>query len=169
MKLALNGALTIGTMDGANIEIHDEVGSDNIFIFGLRTDEVKQIQAVGYRPREYYDRQPELRKVLDMIGSGFFSPEEPDRYQALIEHLLERDPYLVLADYAGYVATQELVDELYLDRDTWLRKAILNTARMDKFCIDRTVWDYAQNVWDISPQCYIEESLPLSGPGVEVR
>lgn len=152
MKMALNGALTIGTLDGANVEIKEEVGDDNIFIFGLTTPEVAQAKANGYHPWDYYHANPELKQVIDMIGNGFFSVGEPGRYQAIVETLLHKgDHYLLLADYADYVATQEKVSALYLDAEAWSYKAILNVARMAKFSSDRTIGEYAQKIWNVSP------------------
>lgn len=150
MKFALNGALTIGTLDGANIEIMEEVGRDNIFIFGLDAQEVAALRNSGYNPREFYDRQPELRKVLDMIADGTFSPAERDLFRPIVELLLNQgDRYLLLADYASYVACQEDVARLYRDRDEWARRAILNTAGMGKFSSDRTIAEYAQDIWGV--------------------
>jgi glycogen phosphorylase len=150
MKMALNGALTIGTLDGANIEIMEEVGEDNIFIFGLTTPEVAAMKSKGYNPWDYYHGNPELKQVLDMIAGGFFSVEEPGRYQAIFDTLLHRgDNYMLLADYASYVETQEKVATMYRDQKTWIRKAILNVARMSKFSSDRTIGEYAQNIWKV--------------------
>ena len=150
MKMALNGALTIGTLDGANVEIMQEVGEDNIFIFGLTTPEVAQMKAAGYKPRDYYNQNAELKKVLDMIASGYFSVEEPYRYQAIVDNLLNSDNYLLLADYASYVAKQDEVSKLYQDQQEWSRRAILNVARMAKFSSDRTIGEYASQIWDVS-------------------
>ncbi|HEY8355613.1 MAG TPA: glycogen/starch/alpha-glucan phosphorylase [Methylophilaceae bacterium] len=150
MKMALNGALTIGTLDGANIEIRDEVGADNIFIFGLTAQQVAELRAAGYNPMDYYNGNDELRAVLDMIGSGFFSVEEPHRYQAIIDTLLHRgDHYLLLADYESYVLTQDMVGELYQNQEEWSRMAILNVARIGKFSSDRTIAEYVRNVWKL--------------------
>jgi starch phosphorylase len=152
MKLALNGALTIGTMDGANIEIHNEVGADNIFIFGLSTDEVANLRTSGYRPLDYYHGDSELSQVLDMIGNGYFSPEEPARFKPIVDNLLEHgDHYLLLADYASYIQAQRAVEAAYRDREEWLRKAILNVANMGKFSSDRTILQYAQQIWHTKP------------------
>ncbi|WP_139063995.1 glycogen/starch/alpha-glucan phosphorylase [Thiorhodospira sibirica] len=155
MKLALNGALTIGTLDGANIEIREAVGEDNMFIFGLRTDEVSQLRAAGYTPREVYEHNAHLRLCIDMIRDGFFSPSEPQRYRDLSHHLLSVDHYMILADFASYVAVQEQVDALYRDQEAWSRKALFNTARMGYFSIDRTVRQYAEHIWDVVPECWI--------------
>jgi starch phosphorylase len=152
MKMALNGALTIGTLDGANVEIKEEVGDENIFIFGLTTAEVATAKANGYNPREYYDSNPELKRVLDMIGSGFFSVDEPNRYQPIIDNLLNNgDQYLLLADYASYIEAQEKVSKLYKNQDEWTRLAILNVANMAKFSSDRAIGEYAENIWHVSP------------------
>jgi len=155
MKLALNGALTIGTLDGANIEIREEVGEENIFIFGMTSEEVSALRRSGYHPRAYYDSDPELRAAIDMIASGYFSPEAPDRHRPIVDSLLHHDPFMVLADYASYIRTQEQVDAVYRDPDAWSRKAMINTARMGKFSIDRTVSEYAQRIWDVSSECFI--------------
>lgn len=152
MKMALNGALTIGTLDGANVEIKEEVGDDNIFIFGLTTPEVADLRARGYNPWEYYNGNAELRQVLDMIGNGFFSVEDPGRYRPIFDTLTMRgDNYLLLADYASYIETQEKVSALYKNQDEWIRKAILNVARMGKFSSDRTIYEYAEKVWNVHP------------------
>jgi glycogen phosphorylase len=150
MKMALNGALTIGTLDGANIEIKEEVGDENIFIFGLTTPEVVNKKSQGYNPMDYYHANQELKEVIDMIGSGFFNIEEPNRYAGIVDLLLNQgDQYMLLADYESYVATQEKVSELYIDQEAWTRKAILNVANMGKFSSDRTIREYAQNVWNL--------------------
>jgi glycogen/starch/alpha-glucan phosphorylases len=148
MKMALNGALTIGTLDGANVEIMEEVGLDNIFIFGLTTPQVAETKANGYNPRDYYEGNPALKEVLDMIASGFFSVEEPHRYQAVVDNLLNNgDQYLLLADYASYIETQDRVGKLYQNQDEWTRMAILNVANMAKFSSDRAIGDYANTIW----------------------
>jgi starch phosphorylase len=152
MKMALNGALTIGTLDGANIEIMEEVGAENIFIFGLSADQVTSLRNGGYNPRTYYDSDAELRQALDSISRGDFSPEDPHLFAPIVESLLQRgDYYMLLADYRAYVDTQEAVGKLYLDKDEWARKSILNTARMGKFSSDRSVMDYADNIWGLKP------------------
>ena len=152
MKLALNGALTIGTLDGANVEIRHEVGEDNIFIFGLTASEVQERQAHGYNPWDYYHGDARLKQVLDMIGSGYFSPGEPARYQSLVDVLTHGgDQYLLLADYASYIACQESVDAVYREPREWTRKAILNVANMGKFSSDRTIKEYAEEIWGVKP------------------
>jgi starch phosphorylase len=153
MKLALNGALTIGTDDGANIEIRQQVGDDNIFIFGLRAGDVAALRATGYQPLRLYEENPQLKAVLDAIGGGGFSPAEPGRYRALVDSLLwGGDHYLLLADFADYVATQARVDALWRDPQAWQRKAIANVAGMGFFSSDRAIGDYARGVWHLAPR-----------------
>ncbi len=152
MKFALNGALTIGTLDGANVEMKENVGDDNIFIFGNTTPEVAEIRAKGYQPRHYYESNPELQGVLDAIRDGMFSPGEPARYQAIFDTLVNwGDQYLLLADFASYVETQAKVDALYRDADAWTHKAILNVAGMGAFSSDRTIAEYAHQIWKTKP------------------
>lgn len=151
MKFALNGALTIGTWDGANIEIAQEVGMDNIFIFGKRTEEVQALRSNGYRPKHFYDANAELHSAISAIAQGAFSPDETDRYAALVHNLLETDHYLLLADYADYVATQEQVDEVYRSPEEWTRRSILNVAGMGLFSSDRTIGEYAREIWGVEP------------------
>ncbi|SDA24166.1 glycogen phosphorylase [Nitrosospira sp. Nsp18] len=149
MKLALNGALTIGTLDGANIEIRNEVGEDNIFIFGLTAAEVAEAKVKGYRPWDFYHDNAELRRALDMIASGFFSISEPGRFKPIVDSLLQGgDKYMLLADYASYIACQEKVAIAYQNQDEWIRKAILNIANMGKFSSDHTIMQYASKIWD---------------------
>ncbi|MBE9159779.1 glycogen/starch/alpha-glucan phosphorylase [Nodosilinea sp. LEGE 06152] len=149
MKFALNGALTVGTLDGANVEIREEVGADNFFLFGLTTEQVAACKAVGHNPWYYYDTNPELKRVLDVIASGLFSPGEPDLFLPILDSLLVDDPYMVMADYAAYVQCQEHVSRTYEDRDRWVRMAILNTARIGKFSADRTIAEYARDIWKV--------------------
>ena len=151
MKLALNGALTIGTMDGANIEIHDNVGAENIFIFGHRTPEVARIKANGYDPMRHYEENPSLRQVIDQIGSGYFSPDDPGRFRPLVDSLLKQDTYLLLADFADYVATHSKVDALFARPDAWNRCAVFNVAGMGPFSSDRTIREYASKIWNVKP------------------
>jgi starch phosphorylase len=152
MKLALNGALTIGTDDGANIEIRQNVGDENIFIFGLKTPEVRALRLAGYQPMRYYESIPALKSVLNSISAGEFSPEEPARYRSLMESLpWGGDHYLLLADYESYVATQSQVDEVYRQRAVWCERAIANVAGMGVFSSDRTIREYAQQIWKIEP------------------
>jgi glycogen phosphorylase len=147
MKFAMNGALTIGTWDGANIEMAQAMGEDNMFVFGLRTDDIATLRAVGYDPSWIASQNATLKQVLDAIGNGAFSPGEPRRYRALMDGLLGADPYLLVADFADYIATQARVDALYRDRDAWNACALSNIAGMGFFSTDRTVREYADHVW----------------------
>jgi starch phosphorylase len=147
MKFALNGALTIGTLDGANIEIRDEVGPDNFFLFGLTAQQVFELQRTGYRPRDHYEQNAELKAVLDLISSGFFEPEHPELFRPLIQSLLDQDTYLLLADFQSYVECQERVSKAFQDPEEWTRKAILNIAHMGKFSSDRSIREYAERLW----------------------
>ena len=151
MKFALNGALTIGTMDGANIEIREEVGDENIFIFGLLADEVVSLKSSGYKPWEYYERIPELKRVIDMINSNYFSIFEPGIFNSLTEQLMNGDYYCLFADYESYIATQEKVSLLYKDKSAWTKMSLYNIARMGKFSSDRSIMEYAKNIWDVKP------------------
>jgi starch phosphorylase len=152
MKFSMNGALTIGTLDGANIEIRNEVGAENFFLFGLTADEVAAHKAAGYYPRQYYESDPELREVIDAIDGGMFSPGDPHLFRPLTEHLLQHDDYLLLADYRAYVDCQQEVNEAFLDPARWSRMSILNTARMGKFSSDRAIEEYARQIWNLTPQ-----------------
>ena len=147
MKLALNGAVTIGTWDGANIEMGEAVGIDHMFVFGLRTEAVAQIRALGYDPRLYVEGNRALRAVLDAIGGGSFSPGEPERYRGLVDGLLQRDHYLLLADFGDYMATQQRVDALYRNPAAWAQTALANIAGMGPFSVDRTIGEYLERVW----------------------
>jgi starch phosphorylase len=152
MKLALNGALTIGTMDGANIEICDAVGRDNIFIFGHTADEVDSLRATGYRPRQLYEENPELRMALDQIRTGFFSPDDPLRFSDIFHTLVDwGDHYMVLADFAAFAKAQDEVDARFIDRRAWAESAIENVAGMGQFSSDRTIGEYARNIWHVNP------------------
>ncbi len=151
MKFALNGALTIGTLDGANVEIAEEVGEDNIFIFGLRSNQVDELRASGYRPRDWYERDQELREAIDLIAGGYFSPSEPALFKPIVDSLMDRDFYLLFADYADYVRCQEEVAAAYSDRERWARMSILNVARIGKFSSDRTIAEYCRDIWGAVP------------------
>jgi starch phosphorylase len=146
MKFALNGALTVGTLDGANVEIGEEVGDDNIFIFGHTVDEVNALKP-NYRPWEWVERSPNLKAVLELINSGFFAPESPEAFRPIIDTLMSVDPYLVCADFDKYVEAQEKVAEAYFDQERWTKMAILNVARMGKFSTDRTIRQYNDEIW----------------------
>jgi glycogen phosphorylase len=152
MKFALNGALTIGTLDGANVEIMEEVGKENIFIFGLTSDEVVKTRQQGYDPRKVYEENQDLKNVIDLIDAGHFSPESPDLFKPIVQSLLDHgDYYLVLADFADYVRTQQAVAKTYESMARWTRMSILNTATMGKFSSDRSVMEYARNIWGAQP------------------
>ncbi|CNC18490.1 glycogen phosphorylase [Yersinia intermedia] len=152
MKFALNGALTIGTLDGANVEIREHVGENNIFIFGNTTEQVEVLRNNGYNPRKYYDEDPELHLALTQMATGTFSPEDPKRYTSLFDSLVNfGDHYQLLADYRSYVDTQEQVDNLYRHSDEWTRKTLLNIANMGYFSSDRTIEEYANEIWHIKP------------------
>lgn len=156
MKFALNGALTIGTLDGANIEIMEEVGRENIFIFGLTAEEVSE-RRQNYNPREYYAKDPILARAIDLIREGFFSPEEPNIFHGLVDLLLNDDRYFILADFEAYYNCNREVDALYRDQDEWTKKAILNVARMGKFSSDRTIMEYNRDIWHAEPWPVIKE------------
>ena len=151
MKFSLNGALTVGTLDGANVEIREEVGAENFFLFGLTADQVRDLKSRGYHPREYYERNAELRAVLDFIASGALAGGDAELFRPLVDNLLGSDSFLVLADYVAYVQCQEQVSALWRDPQAWTRKAILNVARMGKFSSDRSIRDYCEQVWNVKP------------------
>jgi glycogen phosphorylase len=151
MKFALNGALTIGTMDGANVEIREEVGDDNIFIFGLLADEVVKLKSDGYNPKTYYEKNAELKHVVDMIATNFFSPNEFGIFDDMIRGLMEVDYYLLFADYQAYVDAQDKVAQLYKNKEEWTKKSIYNVARVGKFSSDRSVKEYADKIWKVKP------------------
>jgi glycogen phosphorylase len=152
MKFSMNGALTIGTLDGANIEIRDEVGADNYFMFGLTAREVADLKKSGYAPGTYYQRHADLREVIDLISAGFFSRGDTAIFRPLIDDLLTVDPYLVMADYAAYAACQERVGLAFSDSDAWARMSILNAARSGMFSSDRTIREYCADIWKVSPE-----------------
>ncbi|MGZ4618349.1 MAG: glycogen/starch/alpha-glucan phosphorylase [Frankiaceae bacterium] len=151
MKLALNGAVTIGTLDGANIEILEQVGADNFFLFGLSADEVAARKAAGYRARDYYERDSELRAAVDAISAEVFSPDDREVFRDLVDSLLDWDQYLLFADYRSYVDCQGHADGVWLDSERWTRMSILNTARCGFFSSDRTIRDYCRDIWHVSP------------------
>jgi starch phosphorylase len=152
MKFALNGAVTIGTLDGANVEIKEEVGDDNIFIFGLDAAGVTNLKHSGYNPFYYYNNNPELNKVINQIQNGFFSKDNPDLFRPIVDSLLyQGDTYMLFADYESYIKAQERVSETYKDKKTWLRMSIMNTANMGKFSTDRTIKEYADDIWRLKP------------------
>lgn len=151
MKFAANGALTIGTMDGANIEIREEVGEENIFIFGLLAEEVVELKAKGYNPRKYYESNPSLKRVIDMIASNYFNPKEPGIFNDMINGLMNVDYYCVFADYQSYIDTQDRVAQEFLNQEEWTKKSIYNVARIGKFSSDRAVSEYAKKIWNVKP------------------
>ena len=152
MKFALNGAITIGTMDGANIEIWEEIGDDNIFIFGLRANEVNELRNRGYNPWDYYHKSSRLRKVMDLISIGFFSPEDPQLFKPIYDSLLHGgDRYMVMADFEPYLECQKRLEQAYLDIDRWTKMSILNVAGMGRFSSDRTIKQYAEEIWGVKP------------------
>jgi starch phosphorylase len=151
MKFAMNGALTIGTLDGANVEIREEVGPENFFLFGLTAHEVAETRAAGYQPRDYYERNEELREVIEMLQSGYFSRGDHSLFEPIVSRMLDRDDYMLMADFASYVETQRKVSELYQDRERWTRMSIVNAARSGKFSSDRSIREYCQNIWHVGP------------------
>jgi glycogen phosphorylase len=151
MKFAMNGALTIGTLDGANVEIRDAVGHENFFLFGLTAEEVNGLRRSGYNPRGYYDANADLREAIDLIGSGFFSDGDRELFRPLVESLLTRDDYLLFADYQAYIDCQQRVSEAYRDQVSWTRMSILNSARVGRFSSDRSIRDYCRDIWDVQP------------------
>jgi starch phosphorylase len=151
MKFAMNGALTIGTLDGANVEIRDAVGHENFFLFGLTAQEVAECKATGYHPRSIYEANPELRETIDLIDSGFFSNGDRELFHPLVESLLNRDDYLLFADFQSYVDCQQRVSEAYRDQKNWTRMSILNSARVGRFSSDRSIREYCRDVWNVKP------------------
>jgi starch phosphorylase len=151
MKFTLNGALTIGTLDGANVEIRDLVGAENFFLFGLDVDRVTALQNEGYRPRNYYESDAELKSVIDFLMSGELASGVAPAARSVLGHLLDDDPFMVLADYRTYIDAQEEVDVLYRDQEEWNRRAILNVARSGYFSSDRSIQDYLDRIWHASP------------------
>ncbi|MDY0307394.1 MAG: glycogen/starch/alpha-glucan phosphorylase, partial [Desulfovibrionaceae bacterium] len=153
MKFALNGALTVGTLDGANVEIREAVGPENFFHFGLDAVEVSEVKARGHNPWEHYSRDPELKRAIDMIAGGHFSPLEPDLFRPLVDGLLRQgDPFLVLADFRSYADCQERAARAFLRKDRWTAMSIRNTAGMGRFSSDRAVMEYARDIWGVTPQ-----------------
>jgi starch phosphorylase len=150
MKFTLNGALTIGTLDGANVEIREEVGEENFFLFGLTAGEILELQKT-YNPHKYYEENAELGKILNQLSKGYFSPGEPGLFYPVVRSLLEYDRFFVLADYESYIKCQEKVVEVYRDEEQWTKMAILNVARSGKFSSDRAIREYAENIWNIQP------------------
>ena len=176
MKFAMNGALTIGTLDGANVEIREAVGPENFFLFGLTVDGIRELRAAGYRPRDRYESDPQLRSVIDALADGTFSRGDATLFRPIVDSLLGDDPWLLLADFRSYLDAQAEVERAYLDPERWTRLSILNTARMGRFSSDRSIADYCRDVWRVEP---VPIELPprpamksgahrLGGQGVEV-
>jgi starch phosphorylase len=151
MKFAMNGALTIGTLDGANIEIREEVGEENFFLFGMTTPEVEKRKQEGYRPRAIYESNAMLREVIDSLSSGEFSHGDRGLFEPLVSSLLNSDVYMLLADYQSYVDCQDRVSAAYKDQEAWTRMSILNVARIGKFSSDRSIRDYSAEIWKTWP------------------
>jgi starch phosphorylase len=151
MKFMLNGALTIGTLDGANVEIREEAGADNFFLFGLTEEQVEKLKRDGYRPGDYVAGDPELAAVLGLIADGRFSHGDTDVFRPLVDNLRYDDPFLVLADYAAYIECQERVSSAWQDTDAWTRMSILNSARSGKFSSDRAIAEYCNEIWNVLP------------------
>jgi starch phosphorylase len=164
MKFAMNGALTIGTLDGANIEIRDAVGAENFFLFGLTADQVTNLKASGYNPQDYYQSNPLLKDAIDLIASGHFSHGDGDLFKPLLDKLLYRDPFMLLADYQAYVDCQQTVGDAYRNTDHWSRMSILNAARMGYFSSDRSIREYCEDIWNVSPfPVNLDDFAPISG------
>jgi glycogen phosphorylase len=157
MKFAMNGALTIGTLDGANVEIREAVGEENFFLFGLTAAEVQQRKAAGYNPHALYESDAELRDTIDLIGSGFFSNGDRELFQGMLESLKNHDDYMLLADYRAYVECQRRVSDEYRDQQSWTRMSILNCARVGRFSSDRSIRDYCRDIWRVKETRRIEE------------
>jgi starch phosphorylase len=151
MKFMINGALTIGTLDGANVEIRQEAGSENFFLFGLTESQVERVKADGYRPMAHVESDPELAAVLELIARGEFTQGDTEVLRPIVDNLLHHDPFLVLADYRAYVDCQDEVSRVWLDRDAWSRMSIRNTARSGKFSSDRAIRQYCDEIWGVGP------------------
>ena len=151
MKFMMNGALTIGTLDGANVEMREEAGAENFFLFGLNVDEVHELLAKGYHPRSYVDADPELAAAIKAIADGTFSHGDTEVFAPLVSNLVDHDPFLVLADYAGYIRCQGEVDRTWRDSNAWARMSILNSARSGKFSSDRSIAEYCEEIWNVQP------------------
>jgi starch phosphorylase len=149
MKFTLNGALTIGTLDGANVEIREEVGAENFFLFGLNTEETVLLQQQGYRPYSYVESNPQLADAIQLISSGHFSNGDTELFRPLVDNLCQSDPFLVLADYADYIDCQDKVAGVWEDPEKWARMSILNTARAGKFSSDRAIREYCDEIWNV--------------------
>ena len=158
MKFSMNGALTIGTLDGANVEIREEVGAENFFLFGLTVEEVYRLKQ-AYRPTDYYNTNIQLKEVIELINSGFFSHGDRELFKPLVDSLMFDDQYLLFADYQSYIDCQALVSKTFLDQSLWTRMSILNVARIGKFSSDRSIREYAHHIWKVAPVS-VEPRLP---------
>jgi starch phosphorylase len=168
MKFSMNGALTIGTLDGANIEIREEVGAENFFLFGLKTPEVLELKAQGYNPWDYYHRNETLKAVLDLVASGHFSHGDTDLFRPLLDNLLHHDPFLLLADYQSYIDSQDQVSQAYRDQENWTRMSILNAARTGKFSSDRSIREYCDDIWKVKPLPVVIEDYDQANAALQV-
>jgi len=166
MKFTMNGALTIGTLDGANIEIREEVGKENFFLFGLKTDEVYTLKSQGYNPHIYYESNESLRKALEMIRTGYFSKDNPDLFKPIFDSLVYHDEYMLLADYQSYIDCQDKVDKMYKNQSKWTEMSILNVARSGKFSSDRTINEYCRDIWKVKP---IKVKIPKYDPKAQTK
>jgi starch phosphorylase len=151
MKFSMNGALTIGTLDGANIEIREAVGEENFFLFGLTADEVHTLEIQGYDPMRSVESNSELKGVIDLLARGFLSNGDPNLFKPLADSLLYRDEYMLMADYQSYIQCQDRVDKAYRDQELWTKMSILNVARIGGFSSDRSIRDYAEKIWNVKP------------------
>ncbi len=168
MKFALNGALTIGTLDGANVEIREEVGAENFFLCGLTTPEVYDLKAKGYNPTSYYQSNPQLKQVIDLISCGHFSDGDRNLFKPLLDSLFNQDRFMLFADYQSYIDTQDKVSQAYRDTENWTRMSIINSARMGKFSSDRAIWEYCQEIWNVEP-CQVElEEYSTDNAGLKI-
>jgi starch phosphorylase len=164
MKFMMNGALTLGTLDGANVEILEEVGKDNFFLFGLTAEEVKDLRERGYNPKEYCDRNPEIREAMDLLFSGHFNVNEAGIFEPIRETLFDKgDYYMHMADFAGYIDAQKRIEESYRNQDKWAKMAILNVVHSGKFSSDRTIQQYADEIWNVKP-CKVDATWLASDP-----
>ena len=150
MKFAMNGALTIGTLDGANVEIREAVGAENFFLFGLTADQVSATLAAGYHPWDIYQANAGLREAIDSVGSGQFSHGDSELFRPLLDSLLQHDPYLLFADYQAYIDCQDKAAKAYVDQENWSRMSILNASRMGKFSSDRSITQYCEDIWNVA-------------------
>jgi starch phosphorylase len=152
MKFSMNGALTIGTLDGANVEIREQVGEENFFLFGMTAEQVQQRQAAGYDPYEIYSTDAQIKSLVDLIGSGLFSHGDATLFRPLVDNLIYNDPFMVLADFRAYVDCQRQVADAYREQERWTRMSILNVARIGKFSSDRAIQEYAERIWQVEPE-----------------